>query len=329
MILPFISYDRLLLYGILLFVVSIITLIIYRTYCNKTYYHLKFSLTLHPNIIRSMLYFSGWDLLGWGGVSLCTQGRQIFINKFFSVAINAASGVAATASAALSTFTNNVIMAFRPRIIKYYASNDFEQMNKLLSESLLCSLLLMNVLVVPMFFGMNFLLDLWLVEVPDFTLVFCKLLLINEFIGVINSIIKIGIHASGNMPCFALTGFAFSILNIVLTYISYTLGYPVYSTFIILVSLNVLNVVANFKILKINVPSTDIKELTKYLLKGVFICLIGFAGGDWLARGMDMNSFVSVVFLGLVNFLIIFLFSFLFFGEDFKRIIKKVGFLKK
>lgn len=324
LLLPYCVCDRLLLYPLLLLVVAIIIYLLYKYYCRNAYQELKYDRTIRMNIIRPMLVYSGWDMLGWGGVSMSTQGRQIFINKFFGVTFNAANGLAATASGAIQAFTNNVIMAFRPRIMKYFAAQNYSEMQRLTELALIGTILLMTVIFVPMILCMDFLLGVWLVEVPLFTLEFCKLLLILQFLEAINTVVKIGIQASGKLRDFTIAGFGIHFFNLVLTYSLYLAGMNALTTYTVAIVLCVVNIAVNFYFSKRIIPTTNIVNLVVVCLKGVFVCLCGYFLSSMISTLMSDNGIINFIVVFVVNFTIVLGLSFVLYYTVAQQVLKSL-----
>lgn len=312
LILPFFAFDRLGFYSILLLLVSLCVYIIYKYYCSFNYKSFRYNSKIQLGIIKPMVKFSGWDLLGWGGVSLSTQGRQIFINRFFGVAVNSANGVAASASAIIQAFTNNVIMAFRPRIMKCYAAHDFETMQKLTEIAFTLVILLMGIIIVPIFYYMNYLMELWLVEVPVYTKDFCRLLLIFQFFEAINTVVKLGIHASGKMMKFTIIGSIIQLINVIATYLLYFFDFPVVSTYLVAILLSVFNVLQNMYLLKQIVSSISIIGYLKKIIEGLSICLICFGIGYFCFKFLGADSLGGFFVMLIVNALVISILAFLY-----------------
>ena len=317
-VLMYYAHDRLLMYGVLLLLVGAFIFFVYKKYCKKAYCEFNYSWEIKIQVIKPMLYFSCWDLLGWGGVSLSTQGRQIFINRFFDVSLNAANGMATTASVAINTFTNNVVMAFRPRIIKCYAAGDFDNMQKLVEVALLVVIILMTLIIVPMYYSLDYLLDVWLVSVPDYTLEFCRLLIVPHYIEVVNTVIKIGIHASAKMRVFTIVGFLIHLSNLVLTYALYKMGFSVTSTYIAAIILAVINVVANLILLVKVVPQINISQLLVNMLKGIGIGFICFLSSLPVFIKYGGESLLTFILVFLLTSLISVGFSFYYFRQVMK-----------
>lgn len=300
-------HDKLIMYVLLLFIVAVLVYLIYRLFCRKNYGYLVYSTVLKWSIMKPMLVFSGWDLLGWGGLYGCTQGRQIFINKFFGIAVNAANGMAATAGSAITTFTNNIVMAFRPRIIKHYAAQDYSGMQELEELALIVVLLLMNILIVPLCCCMGDILSIWLVEVPDKTNEFCQLLLFLSYFEAINTVIKIGIHASGKMRNFTIASFLFNLLNLVLTYVFYRTGESVYITYYVAIIICLFTIAVNIFFLKRFISPLKVFRFIIWICKGVFVGVGGFAIVISIGRFYEIQSPLSkfIIITGINSFVVL------------------------
>lgn len=322
-VLGYFGGDRLIMYGVLLLVVGLVVYLIYHFHCSKQYGNYKFTRTPNWDVIKPMMAFSGWDMLGWGGSSACIQGRQIFINKFFGVAMNAANGIANTASAALLSFTNNIVMAFRPRIIKHYAQEDYQGMQKLIELAMQIVILLMCFLIVPLFFCMDDILDMWLIEVPENALMFCKLLLIWTYVEIINTVIKIGIHASGRMRDFTIVGFILNALSLILTYFAYKLSMSVFSTYHIAIIVSCLSVSVNIYYLKKFISSLNIWHIVLKIIIANLACIIGFVAAYFWEKITSFSSLLNFILLALLNGALIASFAGFIFYDQIKKFLKR------
>lgn len=66
----------------------------------------------------------------------------MLMNVFFGPVVNAARGVAYQVQAALSGFTENIAVAFKPQLVESYAKNEFERTKNLMfCMSRLCYLM--------------------------------------------------------------------------------------------------------------------------------------------------------------------------------------------
>lgn len=177
------NYDRLIVYGLSLMVVSTLDYIIYRYYCYNKYEECKKrTLTIDKKIYSSLLGFSGWALIGSLAGSLLNQGVNILLNIFSGPAVNAARGLAMTVNNCVFLFVSNFTTAVNPQLIKTYASHEYESMYDLLLKSIKFSLFLYSFISLPLLFETKFVLDIWLEEVPSYTIIFCQIILLESFV---------------------------------------------------------------------------------------------------------------------------------------------------
>ena len=135
-----------------------------------------------------------------GAATLGTQQvGNLMINSFWGVAVNAAYGVANQVNTALYSFVNNFQMAFRPQIIKLYAQGEKEEFQKLLNRSSVLSYYLLFIITFPIIINIDLVLSIWLKEVPEYSGVFCVLMIAYTAIDAIQAPLWIGISATGDV----------------------------------------------------------------------------------------------------------------------------------
>jgi O-antigen/teichoic acid export membrane protein len=124
------SYDKLITYAVLIFVVSVIVMGIYGIYCKKQYPECRFGWVKDKPLYQSMLIFSGWNIFGSFSWMTLGAGLNILLNVFFGASVNAARGIAFTVQSAVMSFVNNFRTAINPQIIKSYAVGNETNMLK-------------------------------------------------------------------------------------------------------------------------------------------------------------------------------------------------------
>lgn len=170
--------DKLIFYAALLFVVQIITLGYYRMYCKRKFEECKMGYTISKEFFRPLMSFSFWNLFGSLSYSALTQGTTIIISMFFTPAIVAARAVANQVKNHVINFVNNFRMAINPQILKRHSAGDKESSKELLFLSCNISFYLMLAMVLPLLFESRFVLELWLHEVPEYTVEFLQIVLL-------------------------------------------------------------------------------------------------------------------------------------------------------
>ena len=186
--------DSLILYALFLFVVVCLTFIFYIFYCISYLSGCKFNF-LYDNLkAKPMLSFSGWDLYGNSSALVTSQGISFLLNIFGGVAIN--SGI--------NAFSNNFLLAVRPQIVKRYANREYMSLMELVYNSAKYSYFLLLLIAVPFFFEVDFILKIWLVRVPEYLNVFCKIFIIKSLFAVCcSSVLTMLVHAIGRMKEFS------------------------------------------------------------------------------------------------------------------------------
>ena len=265
-LLMILTFDKLILYSVLLFIVSCLITLIYQIYTYRHYQETHIQWKWNFNIVKSMLTFSGWDMYNHTAVSVRTQGFNFLQNIFFGAKVNAAIGIATTIQGTLLGLAYNVITAFRPPIIKCYASDNNKEMLDLISFCLKISLAILLVLSLPLFAEIEYILTLWLGIVPEYTVEFMRLIIIGNVFGMINSIIIIPIHASGNINQMAFWTGTLYLASLIPTYLLFKNDYSPLSAYYIYLATMILILIMDYFILKYK---TKINGIGDILLKNI------------------------------------------------------------
>lgn len=170
--------DKLIFYAVLLFVVQFLILGYYRMYCKRRFEECKMGYTISKEFFRPLMSFSFWNLFGSLSYSALTQGTTIIISMFFTPAIVAARAVANQVKNHVINFVTNFRMAINPQILKRHSAGDKESSKELLFLSCNISFYLMLAMVLPLMFESRFVLELWLHEVPEYTVEFLQIVLL-------------------------------------------------------------------------------------------------------------------------------------------------------
>ena len=161
-LLAIVSSDKLIVYGMLVFIVQLIIRCIYQAYCKRHYEESKFKLFWNKYLYKQMSSFAGWNLFGSVAWLLRDQGLNIVLNLFFGPAINAARGIASQVSNAVIGFISNFQVALNPQITKNYATGHILEMEKLSYMGIKFSFLLLFIMVFPICLNIDYILHLWL-----------------------------------------------------------------------------------------------------------------------------------------------------------------------
>lgn len=217
--------DKLILYSFNHVVIELILLACLNIYCVRKFKKIRFKRLWDADRFKDILNFSGWSLFGSMAGASSKQGLNILLNLFFGVAINAAMGIAQQISTAINQFVTNFQTAFRPQIVKYYASRDLDALKTLIINSSKYSYLLLFLVVCPFCFNSSYVLKLWLGIPPHYASEFTICFLIYALIESLAAPLWMAIQATGKIKKYQILVSLLVSLNIVISYIFLKLGF--------------------------------------------------------------------------------------------------------
>lgn len=226
-------YDHLILYVILHAIVVIIIRVIYGIYCSRNFEEAKYQRVHDKDLIKEMFGFAGWNFLTSTAYILNTQGVNVVINLFFNVGVNAARGIATQVQSALAQFIDNFSTAINPQITKLYSIGNKEEMFKLVNRGARFTFLLSILICLPVLVETDYLLKLWLTEVPPHTVAFVRLAIIGTMIDRLGNSGYTACMATGTIRKYVLWISSVGCLVFPLTIVSYYLGAPAEMTYVI------------------------------------------------------------------------------------------------
>lgn len=271
------GFDKLLLYAVLSFVTSIIVMSIYRGYCLYHFSEVHFYFKLNKNILKPMLTFSAYDLYGNASVMMRTQGVNMLLNMFFGPIVNAAAAVATQVQNAVMSFAGNVITSVRPQIIKYYATGEYDTMLYLVNSSAKFTCLLLTIISIPVMIEIDFILKLWLGNIPDWTPIFCFYVLLFNFFVNMSQILVTAIHATGNIKRPSFINGTLYLLVVPLSYMAFKLGQDAWISYLLNVLAVILGVLSNAWTINLYLGRNFFKNfICETLLKCILVFLMTY-----------------------------------------------------
>lgn len=216
--------DKLVLYAILLCLVQVGIALFYRYYCVRNFSETHYYFVWDRPIIKEVLGYSGWNLIANTAHALNNQGATILINLFFPASVVTARSVANQVNMAANQFISNFRTAANPQIVKKYAAGDYQGSQKLLLMSTQLSYYMMLVLCVPICFVADTLLDLWLTEVPDYSVEFLQLTIVTSLFQVFDTSFYTALYAKGRIKENALLCPTMGLLVFPIVYILFKIG---------------------------------------------------------------------------------------------------------
>lgn len=305
--------DNLILYAILTFVVSLTNIIIYNIYCRRKFKECRFSIGLDKNVSLRILNFISWNAIESFSWMLNAQGFNILLNKFFSTVVNAAIGLLRYVSGAVSMFIMNFQTSTRPQIFKYYAQGNIVEMNKLISNTCRFSSYIMIIMTLPVFVETSFIYKIWLGEVPEYTVPFLRLTIIEMLFFSMNTPIIDGIKAVARLKEIGIISASVYISFIIIWYLCLKAGFNPVQTFALYCFQTPIMLGINLYYLSRFTSFSKLNFLVRVMIKSLVIFLISLpfpivlhivmteGWGRFIAVGVTSLtiSSMSVFYIGL------------------------------
>lgn len=305
-ILFFVNFDRLIAYGALMMIVYAIIALVYIFYCIKNFQESKWKFYWNKHEIKELLIFSGWHF--WGSISsvVRSHGINLLLNVFFSPVVNAARGIAYQINTAVSQFSVNFSTASRPQIYKSYAAGDYKGMNQLVMRSCILCFFLNSVIVLPLIINTDFVLEIWLKDVPEYSVLFTKLVLVTGLIECANTPLMTAALCTTNIKKYTIVVSFFTMLNLPISYIVLKMGGAPQSTMVVTAVLSLVALFVRAKLISENVP-ISVRQFYLIVLKVLFVNLISWIISSYFVVLFEsrliqliVTSFVSIILISVL-----------------------------
>ena len=265
--------NRLRYYAVLMGFSWVLASLLFVGYCKR----------FHPSIVgwnlqtdkakyKEMLSFSGWIMLGTASEMGKNQGAAMIINYFFGTVLNASFGVARRVNDLVRTFSGNLIQVAVPQITKNYSSGNRERSVDLVCYITKYSFFLLMIPALPIFLEADFLLDLWLDEVPAYASIFCRLMIANALIDSLGGLASVA-QASGKIKYFLIALSTTSLLSLPIAAFLFKMQYPPYTILVTYIVTSTLNI-GTWNYLAKKILNFDVKRYaTQVYLKVLCVCI--------------------------------------------------------
>lgn len=303
----FSGVDILILYGALMCISSLIIAFLYYRYCTHNFKETSLEIVKDKSYYQTMLSFSMWDIVGAFCVTGNAQGINVLINLFFGVSVNAARGLIGQVENGLSMFSRNFLTAVQPQLVKLYAENQIEKMLQLIFTSSKYSSLLFFLVAFPVVLDTNYILKLWLKEVPDYSVLFLRCSIVALFIRTFATPVVQAVHASGNIKWLNIyCGGTCVILTLPIIYLFYKAGYPPQYAYYVIISINVLCNYLELLTLKHEIKFSIWAYSVRVYLRSFLIVILTALPTLFIYQTMH-ESFIRLVVICIVHSLFLFI----------------------
>lgn len=306
-VLAILGLDRLILYSLLLMSISIFDILLYIYYTKKNFRECRFTFTLDKGLYKEMFSFAGWSFLGNFGFTAKDYGVNIILNIFCGPAVNAARGVAYQVMNAVNGFVANFQTAMNPQITKRYAVGEVESMIHLVKSGARYSFYLLSIIVIPLYIRAEYVLVLWLGEVPDLTLQFLKLTLIMAMVNSMFGPLVTAMQATGKIKLFQTVIAIIMVMDAPIAFFLMRAGYPPYTVMYVAIGTAFVGLIARSillnRLVKIDLRDFIINVVFRNFILGILMYLFPAYISNYIPDsffGLALFSCISVFWSGIV-----------------------------
>lgn len=266
--------NRLRLYSILQLSYNLLSCSLYLIYCLKNYLAIiRWKIYEDWKLCKEMFSYAAWTFFGAFAAYGKTQGSAIVVNFFFGTVVNAAFAVANQVESFILMFARSLSSAAVPQITKNFSGGNESRSIKLTSYISKYTFLLMSLVAFPIMLELEFLLGIWLKEIPDGTVLFCQLTVLGGLIGCLGEGISALINATGNIKMYQIIFQTFNLLGLPLAFVFYKFAYPAETILILYCVIGILAAFLRVYLLK-RIYKFDVRMLFRVSYSKIFIISI-------------------------------------------------------
>lgn len=274
----FIQDKRLVVYGTLMAMLSMISFVLYAFFCLKKYKECNISIyRIDKLLIKELSVYTGWNLFGNFSRLGRVQGLAVLLNIFFGTVVNAAYGIANQVSGQFNFFSATLVRALNPQLMKSEGMNNRERMIQLSMIASKSGFFLLAIIAIPCIFEMPELLKLWLKDPPDKTAVFCSLFLVVLLIEQLTIGLLSAVQSVGKVKAYQLLIGGLWLFTIPISYVLLKMGFPAYSVLLCLITIEIFATVIRIYLSK-NIIGISFKYYSeKVLFKLIFPVILSIS----------------------------------------------------
>lgn len=250
LVLRVLSYDKLITYSIFSASIAIFSRVVYYVYCKIKFKECLFRRVRDWGLYKEMFQFAGWAFLGSFGFVARMQGVNLVINLFCGPAVNAARAVAYQVSSAIQTFVTSFLQAINPQITKRFAKGEVDSMMLLVKTGSKFTFLSLLICCTPVIVKSEYILHLWLGNVPQYAPQFLILALAMSLITSMGGTMNTAMQATGNIKLFQIVVTVIMCLDIPMSYLLLQMGVEPYIVTIVSIVTAFLCLIAKMLLLK-------------------------------------------------------------------------------
>ena len=325
LLLPFIQADKLLVYGWIMFGIQVFNLLAFSCYCHRQYDECiwpKFK-NFSFSYVKELFAYTGWVVYSTAVIVCRSQGMAIVINKFYNAAANAAYGIGNQISGMLAFISTSFTNAVSPQLMAAEGGGNHEKMCKLAGFQSKFSFLLLSMLAIPTMLEMDFILSIWLGNVPENAALFGRMFIAMQTIDQLSQGLGSANRAIGNIGKYTIVTYTPKLFIIPLSYIILKVSSSLHLIVFLMVTIECICMLLRIYLFK-NTDGFSIKTYcNNVLMKSMLPVLVELAACYIIYILIDFNWRCIITYIVAV-FSLVFASYFIALDSKEKYLIKKI-----
>lgn len=318
--LGFCRFDRLIIYGLGMALFATIITLINRIYVKHKYKEFSFnpSKYLKKKTFYEMFGFAGWNTFGSVAMIGRNQGIAIILNLFYGSVVNAAYGIANQINSVLNYFSITLQKALNPQLMQSEGMKDRARLIRISLISSKFSVLVLLFFAIPLIIEMPYVLELWLKEVPAYTLRFSQLILILSIVFQYSVGLMSSIQAVGEIRNYFLIISFLILLNLPISYYLLKKGFPPYSCLIAFICIELMSFVVRL-LLSAKLTGLQVKVFLSQVVAPSLVVFVSSLVPVLLIHYFMQESFWRLIFVCVAYAIVFISTSWKFAMDDLQR----------
>jgi O-antigen/teichoic acid export membrane protein len=301
-VLMYLDCEKLVAYGVILLGVQFFNLL-----ALGVYGHMKYDECVFPRIKywrreygKKLMGFAGWTMYSTFCIAVRNQGVAVILNRAMNTAINAAYGIGLQISGYMAFLNSSLETAVAPQLMKAVGAGDHSRALYLAEFISKSAYLLLAIVAIPVMFQINFILGLWLVDVPPYTGLFAIMTVASMQVDLLSIGLAIMVRATGNIRKFSIWCYTPKFLIMPAAWLLLKYGKPLWTLalcyFLIETAMMVLRIFLLKNDLKFSPSKFSSHVILRVLVPTVLSSLVCWCACNYVPEGWP--RFISVMLSG-------------------------------
>jgi len=287
--------NKLRIYAVMMTILALVPSSLFIFYCKRVYSKLvTWNLQKDKEKYKEMIAFSGWTMIGAAASVGKATGSQLVINAFFGTLLNAAFGIANRLNTFVMMFSRNLGQAAIPQIVKSHSSGNHDRTLMLVAYISKYTFLLMLIPSLPILLETEFLLKLWLGDIPEYTIAFSRLMIINGLIESLSSGTPAAIQATGKIKWFQIILSTIMLLSLPIAYLLFKMGFPPFYIQVVYITSSILNLFVSLILMK-KIINFNIMYLLKVSYFRITLVTASILPFFWIVNLFEPSMFRLII----------------------------------